>query len=205
MGSAGSTPIRVLVADGHALLREGVAALLAAQPDLQLVAEAGDAGEALRVFGAAWPDIALVDVQLPGGGLEVIAEMHRQVPGVRIVALSAAPKHPSSVRALELGASVCLGKATMRVELVGLLRAMHADARRAPIGRAQAEGLSARERDVLRAVAAGNANRRIAILLGISEDTVRAHMRSILSKLGAQDRTHAVMIAFGRGDLDLEA
>lgn len=204
MGNEIPTTIRVLVADGHALLREGVAVLLAAQPDLQLVAEAGDAEEALRAFNAAWPDIALVDVQLPGGGLEAIAEMHRQAPGVRIVALSAHPKDPQTLHALEFGACACLNKATLRAELVAALRAAHADTphAQAHAPRAYVESLSARELEVLRAAAGGNPNKRIATQLGISEETVKAHMRNILSKLGAHDRTHAVSIAMRRGDLE---
>lgn len=195
--------IRVLVADGQPLLREGVAALLAAQGDMLLVAEAADAGQAQLAFRACSPDVTLVDLQLPGGGLHAIAELHREAPGARIVALTVQRNDPQALRALETGACAWLCKGQLRGELVDAVRAAHAKAPPPAAPHAFAEPLSHRELDVLRAVAGGNSNKRIAGQLGISEETVKAHMRNILSKLGAHDRTHAVTIALRRGELEV--
>ncbi|KLD78342.1 response regulator transcription factor [Xanthomonas hyacinthi] len=211
MSEVSSVPIRILVVDDHPLLREGMAAVLAAQPDLQLVGEAGDGLQALQAYRTLRPDLVLLDLQLPGlGGIEVIVALRKEFPQARIVVVTAARGDVQAVRALEAGASGYLLKSGLRRELVDTVRAVHQGRRQvqAEVAAGIAEhllgdSLSAREIQVLQRVAAGNSNKAVAALLSIAEETVKAHMKNILCKLGARDRTHAVAIAVKRGIIEL--
>ncbi|MFC3655792.1 response regulator [Xanthomonas hyacinthi] len=188
-----------------------MAAVLAAQPDLQLVGEAGDGLQALQAYRTLRPDLVLLDLQLPGlGGIEVIVALRKEFPQARIVVVTAARGDVQAVRALEAGASGYLLKSGLRRELVDTVRAVHQGRRQvqAEVAAGIAEhllgdSLSAREIQVLQRVAAGNSNKAVAALLSIAEETVKAHMKNILCKLGARDRTHAVAIAVKRGIIEL--
>ena len=203
--------IRILTVDDHPLLREGIAAVLEAEPDMLLVAEASDGGEAIEQFRKHRPDITLMDLQMPlMSGTDAIVEIRKEFPGARIIVLTTYGGDAQAVRAFSAGAFGYLLKSMLRKELVETIRTVHGGKKRIPpeIAVEMAEhhsddSLTEREIEVLREVAAGNANKVIADHLFISEETVKAHMRSILSKLGANDRTHAVTIALKRGIIDI--
>jgi DNA-binding NarL/FixJ family response regulator len=209
--SASDGTIRVLVVDDHPLLREGIAAVLGTQPDMRVEAEATEGGEAVALYTKLRPDVVLMDLQMPGmDGITAIRAIREQDPMARIVVLTTYQGDVQALRALRAGAHGYLLKSMLRRELVDTIRAVHAGGRRVPPEIADSlaahvgdDGLSGREIDVLRQVAEGNANKRVARNLGISEETVKAHMKSILSKLGANDRTHAVTIAIKRGIIQL--
>lgn len=203
-------PIRVLVVDDHPLLREGIAAVLQAQGDMQLVGEAADGGEAIERFRALRPDVTLMDLQMPGmGGVDAIVAIRREFPEARIAVLTTYKGDAQTVRAIKAGACGYLLKSMLRRELVDTIRNLHAGRRcilaEVALELAEhmaADALSLREIEVLRLVAAGNANKKIGMALHVSEDTVKAHMKNILAKLQARDRTHAVTIAIRRGILE---
>lgn len=207
----GAAPIRVLLADDHPLLRAGLAQAIAAHGDMQVVAEAGDGHEAVAAWAAHRPDLTIMDIAMPGMcGVEALQAIRGQFPAARIVMLTTFGGDAQVRRALEAGASGFLLKSSLRKELLDMIRAVHAGQRYISPEIAQqlashlgASLLSEREVEVLRCAAAGNANKRIAGQLAISEETVKAHMRSILAKLGANDRTHAVTIALKRGIIAL--
>jgi DNA-binding NarL/FixJ family response regulator len=206
-----SSPIRILTVDDHPLLREGIAAVIEGQPDLQLVGEATNGREGLEVFRTCRPDVVLMDLQMPHmGGIEAIAAIRSEFPDARIVVLTTYKGDSQAVRAFKAGAAGYLLKSMLRKELLDTIRTVHAGRKRIPpeIASEIAEHhgddtLTPREIEVLRLVACGGANKIIAGELGISEETVKAHMRSILSKLAANDRTHAVTIALRRGIIEL--
>jgi DNA-binding NarL/FixJ family response regulator len=203
--------IRVLMVDDHPLLREGIAAVIEGQPDLAVVGEATNGREAVELFRTCKPDIVLMDLQMPVmGGIEAISAIRSEFPKARIVVLTTYKGDTQALRAFKAGASGYLLKSMLRKDLLDTIRSVHAGHRRIPpeIANEIAEhhtddALSLREIEVLQRVAAGGANKIIAGELNISEETVKAHMRSILAKLSANDRTHAVMIALKRGIIEL--
>ena len=204
-------PIRLLVVDDHPLLREGIAGVLEGEDDLQLVAEAADGDEAVAAFRAHRPDVTLMDLQMPRrSGVEAIVAIRAEFPDARIIVLTTYAGDVQALRALQAGAQGYLLKSSLRKELVDTVRGVMAGRRRIAAevaGEIAAHAgdtpLSAREIEILRAVATGNANKVVAAQLGIGEETVKAHMKSILAKLGANDRTHAVTIGLRRGIFDV--
>jgi DNA-binding NarL/FixJ family response regulator len=202
--------ISIMIADDHPLLREGIAAVLQSQQDMQLVAEAANGREAIERFRAVRPDVTLMDLQMPEmGGVEAIAAIRREFPAARIAVLTTYRGDVQALRAIKAGASGYLLKSMLRRDLLETIRSLHAGRRCIPaeIAMEMAEhatddALSMREIEVLRLAASGHANRRIGSVLGISEDTVKAHMKNVLAKLHAHDRTHAVTIAIKRGILE---
>ena len=205
-------PIRLLTADDHPLLREGIAAIIEGQPDMELVAEAANGHEAVEYFRTHRPDVTLMDIQMPEmNGIEATLAIRREFPEARIVMLTTYRGDVRALRAIQAGAAGYLLKSMLRKDLLDTVRAVRAGQRRIPGEIAQTlaehvthETLSEREIDVLRLVAQGGTNKRVAARLEITEDTVKAHMKNILGKLVATDRTHAVMIALKRGIIDFQ-
>jgi DNA-binding NarL/FixJ family response regulator len=204
-------PIRILTVDDHPLLREGIAAVLASETDMLMVAEANNGQEAIEQFRAHLPDVTLMDLQMPAlNGIEAIIAIRKDFPNARIIVLTTYSGDAQAVRAFKAGASGYLLKNMLRKELVDTIRVVHGGKKRIPseIAVEMAEhhtddALTEREMEVLRLVAAGNANKLIADQLHISEETVKAHMKNILVKLAANDRTHAVTIALRRGIIEI--
>lgn len=205
--------IRILTVDDHALLREGIAALVDAEPDMKLVAEASNGEEAIETFRLHRPDITLMDLQMPGmNGIEAITRIQAEFSGARIIVLTTYTGDAQVLRALKAGARGYILKAKVHRELLSAIRAVHAGQKQIPpeiaaelAEHAMDDDLSPREVDVLRLIAAGNANKLIADQLSIGEATVKRHVTNILSKLGANDRTHAVTIGLRRGIIDLQS
>src|SRR5215469_17011107 len=202
-----SSLIQVLCVDDHTLVREGIAAILEAERDMRLVAEATNGREAIQSFRRHRPDVTLMDLHMPDlDGTEVIARIRAEFPTARIIVLTSYSGDARMVGALKAGASGYLLKHALRRELLDAIRAVHAGFRRIPpeiateiAEYAGTEALTARELAVLKQVAAGRSNKAIALDLQISESTVKAHLKTILAKLDADGRTHGVMIAVKRG------
>ena len=206
-----ATPIRVLVADDHPLLREGIAAVLAGQEDIDLVGEASDGREALERFRQLRPDVTLMDLQMPRmNGIDSILAIRGECPDARIAILTTYRGDVRALHAIQAGAQAYLLKSSLRKELVETIRTLAAGKRHIPpeiaadlaahIGQ---QSLGPREVEVLQAAALGYSNRDIALQLRITEDTVKGHMRLIMDKLRANNRTHAVAIAVQRGVLEI--
>ena len=206
-----TAPIRVLVADDHAALREGITAIVSNEPDITIAGEAANGEEAIAAFRVLRPDIMLLDLQMPVlGGLEVIKAVREEFSGARIVVLTTYEGDVQALRALKAGASGYLLKTSLRKELLDAIRVVHAGRRYVLAEVAQEiaihaaeDPLTTREVEILVMVADGNANKVIARRLSLSEDTVKAHLRSVFSKLDVNDRTQAVTVALRRGIIAL--
>jgi DNA-binding NarL/FixJ family response regulator len=205
------TPITILTVDDHPLLRQGLAAALEDAPDMELLGEAESGREAIERFRQLRPDVTLMDLRMKEmSGLDAIVAIRGEFPRARIIVLTTYEGDAQALTALKAGAAGYMLKSAVRKDLLDTIRAVHAGERRIPpaianaiAGHAADDALSGREIDILRRVAAGKSNKLIAIELRIAENTVKAHMRNILPKLEASDRTHAVTIALRRGILDL--
>lgn len=204
-------PIRVLTVDDHPVLREGIAAILEAQPDIELAGEASNGKEAIELFRKLKPDVTLMDLQMPGmNGVEAITAIRHEFPTGRIVVLTSFGGDRLALEAIKAGAVGFLLKGALRRELLDTIRSVHAGRRHIQSEIAQEIALHAaedqlndRERIVLGLVAAGKANKQIARELSISEDTVKMNLKNIFSKLGVDDRTRAVTIAIKRGIIEI--
>lgn len=203
--------IRVLVVDDHPVLRDGVAAILENQSDMTMVGEARDGAEAIERFRALHPDVTLMDLQMPGmNGVAAITAIRSEYPGARIIVLTTYAGDVQAVRALKAGAIGYLLKSSLRTELIDAIHNVHRGQRHVHRDVADEiarhvvdETLSDREIAILRLVAIGKANKQVAAELGLSEETVKGHLKSIFSKLDVADRTHAVTVAARRGIIEL--
>jgi len=210
----GSSPdsIRILTVDDHPLLREGIAFLVKTQQDMELVAEASDGEEAIEQFRRHRPDVTLMDLRMPKlNGTEAISRIKNEFPDAKIIVLSTYAGDVQVLRAIKAGARGYIVKGHVHRELLDAIRTVHAGHKRIPpeiaaelAEHAADDQLSSREIDVLRLIGAGNANKQIADKLLIGETTVKNHISSILSKLGANDRAHAVTIGLKRGIIELD-
>jgi DNA-binding NarL/FixJ family response regulator len=209
--SDSSAPIRVLAVDDHPVVREGIAGLVRIQPDMTLVAEAANGREAIQQFRTHRPDVTLMDLQMPEmNGLDALLAIRTEFPEAKIIMLTTYEGDVHILRALKGGAQGCLLKSTLHSDLLRTIRAVHAGKKSlSPEVSFQVaehmsdDALTPAEIAVLRLIAAGNANKEIADQLGVTEDTVKGRVKSILSKLDANDRTHAAIIGVKRGIIDV--
>jgi DNA-binding NarL/FixJ family response regulator len=205
-----SAEIKLLVVDDHPLLRAGINAVLESETDIRLVGEASNGDDAIRSFRLLRPDVTLMDLQMPiMNGIDAIKAIREEFQNARFIVLTTYQGDVQAMRALKAGAAGYLLKSMLRLDLLDTIRAVHAGKRVIPpeiamelADHMMEDALTDREVEVLRMVASGTSNKMIASRLSLSEDTVKSHMKSILSKLGANDRTHAVTIAMKRGFID---
>jgi DNA-binding NarL/FixJ family response regulator len=206
-----SKKIRILAVDDHPILRQGIAGLIADEPDMAVVAEAANGREAIQQFRTHRPDVTLMDLQMPEmNGLDAMIAIRGEFPDARIIVLTTYTGDVQALRALKAGARAYLLKNSLHKELLNTIRAVHAGRKTLSpevsfqlAEHSAEESLSAAEVRVLRLIADGNSNKEIGALLSITEDSVKGQVRNILSKLGANDRTHAAMIGLKRGIIDL--
>lgn len=204
-------PITVLIADDHPLIREGITAVVGGYEDISVVAEASNGLEAIRLYRATQPDVTLMDVQMPElNGIAAISSIISEFPQARIAVLTTYRGDVRALQAIKAGARGYLLKSTLRHELIDTIRTLAAGKRRFPpeiaaelAAHIDQDGLTARELEVLRHVACGLSNKEAAVALAIGEDTVKGHLRNIMDKLGANNRTHAVSIGIQRGIIEL--
>jgi len=202
--------INVLAVDDHPLLREGIAAVMNGEEDMELVAQGASGSEAIELFRIHRPDVTLMDLQMPGmNGIEAISAIRGEFPNARFIVLTTYQGDVQALRALKAGAMGYLLKNMLRKELLDTIRKVHAGRRCIPpeiaaelADHVTDDALTDREIEILKRVATGHSNKIIASQLAVSEATVKGHMKSILSKLGASDRTHAVTISMKRGFID---
>ena len=209
--SSDTPVVRILAVDDHPLLREGIAALIRNESDMKLVAEASNGREAIEQFRKVQPDVTLMDVQMPDmSGIEALIAIREEAPKAKIIVLTTYGGDALAMRAMKAGAQAYVLKGSVRKDLLETIRAVNRGQKRihpdVAVELAQHSGestLTAREIEVLSLVAAGNSNKRIAASLNITEDTAKGHLKSILAKLGASDRTRAVTLALKRGIIEL--
>jgi DNA-binding NarL/FixJ family response regulator len=209
--STGSSQIRILAVDDHALVRDGIAGLIGVQPDMVMVGEASNGREAIQHFRMLHPDVTLMDLQMPEmNGIEALIAIRNEFPDARVIVLTTYAGDVQILRALKAGAQAYLLKNTLHKELLDTIRAVHAgkkslspEASYEIAEHATDDALTPAEIAVLRLIAAGNANKQIADRLSITEETVKSRVKNILSKLGANDRTHAATIGLKRGIIEL--
>jgi DNA-binding NarL/FixJ family response regulator len=209
--SSESSPIRILSVDDHPLIRQGIAGLVATQADMNLIAEAANGREAIQQFHRHRPDITLMDLQMPEmNGLDAISSIRGEFPHAKIIVLTTYSGDVQVLRALKAGAYAYLLKNTLHKDLVDTIRAVHRgkktlspEASFELAEHANDDALTPVEIDVLRLIAAGNANKQIGDILSVTEETVKGRVKNILSKLNANDRTHAATIALKRGIIEL--
>ena len=205
-----TSSIRILAVDDHPLVRQGIAGLVAIQPDMTLVGEASNGRDAIQQFREHRPDVTLMDLQMPEmDGIDAIIAIRNEFPEARIIVLTTYVGDVQILRALKAGARAYLLKNLLHNELLDTIRAVHAgkktlspDASYQLAEHATDDALTPAEISVLRLIAAGNANKQIADQLSITEETVKGRVKNILSKLGANDRTHAAMIGMKRGIIE---
>ena len=208
--SAEAGPIRILAVDDHPIVRQGIAGLVAVHSDMSVVAEASNGREAIQQFRAHHPDVTLMDLQMPEmGGVDAMIAIRGEFPEARIIVLTTYIGDAQILRALKAGARAYLLKNSLHKELLETIRAVHAgkkalsaEASYQLAEHATDDALTPAEVRVLRLIGEGKANKEIAAQLSISEETVKGQVRNILSKLGANDRTHAAMIGLKRGIIE---
>ena len=206
-----SKRIRILAVDDHPILRQGIVGLIADESDMTLVAEATNGREAIQQFRTHHPDITLMDLQMPEmTGLDAMIAIRGEFPDARIIVLTTYTGDVQARRALQAGARAYLLKNSLHKELLDTIRAVHAGRKNLSpevsfdlAEHAAEDALSPLEVRVLRLIAEGNSNKEIAARLSVTEDSVKGHVRNILSKLGANDRTHAAMIGIKRGIIEI--
>ena len=209
--NAATSPIRILAVDDHPVVRQGIAGLLKIQPDMTLVGEACDGREAIQLFRLHHPDVTLMDLQMPGmNGIDALIAIRNEFPEAKIIVLTTYAGDMQIIRAIKAGAQAYLLKNALHKELLETIRGVHAGKKALSpevsyeiATHATDDTLTPAEISVLRLIAAGNANKQIAHQLSITEETVKSRVKCILSKLGANDRTHAAIIGLKRGIIEL--